>query len=82
MTPCEVLAVTQSPRVIDTEIAYRHLIEAYKLLKACGAIHAAARVKNCLKSAEGAIRHARRLEGTESTPFAPKFHVRVHRRPR
>lgn len=69
----------ESQRRIDTEYALRCVTLAYDRLKACGAIHAAARVRTCLKSVEGAVRHARRLEHTD---YPPKFQVTVHRRPK
>lgn len=66
----------ESQRRIDTEYALRCVHLAYARLKACGAIHAAARVRASLKSVEGAVRHARGLENRDQPPH---HCVRRHR---
>lgn len=70
----------ETHRLIATEKAYRYVHLAYQELKACGAIHAAARVKACLKSVEGAVRHARGLDLRGEEAIAKMKKIRVHRR--
>ena len=71
-----------SKRLGYTTHAYRCVIEAYDALKACGAIHAAARVKACLKSVEGAVRHAERLNYLGDEDLAKMRKIRRHRVPK
>lgn len=56
------MKVSPKQRLHHTEIGYHYLREAYDAFKWAGAIHTAARVRACLKSAQGAVRHAERLE--------------------
>lgn len=70
------MSVSPKQRLHHTEIGYHYLREAYDAFKWAGAIHTAARIRACLKSAQGAVRHAERLE--RSGPGNRT--IRVHRR--
>lgn len=72
--------LTSSKRLHHTEIGYHYLREAYDAFKDAGAIHTAARIKACLKSAEGAVRHALRLDALGEEDRAKLRKIRVHRR--
>lgn len=64
-------------RLSNTRQAYTLVTAAYGLLTRAGAIHAAAKVGATLKSVQGAVRHAQRLEDTD---HPPNRKIRVHRR--
>jgi hypothetical protein len=63
-------------RLLATQHAYSLAREAYRVLQEAGAVHAAARQRSVLKSLQGAVRHAARLQ--HGPP--PVRTITVHRR--
>ncbi len=67
-------------RLHNAKKARAALHAALEYCKASGLIRLEAKVRACLKSAEGAVRHAERLQGKSPAERRKMKRIRVHRR--